>query len=96
MPLEDDFHRAMIRIAERARDECRYDPRRFVQMISEYGASETARRLLHSDQVPDGFLFLLESGRTDLSMEKLILEEKWTPLFTEEERRIARRRLGME
>jgi hypothetical protein len=96
MTLEDDFLRAMIHIAERARDECGYDPKLFMQMIWELGPVKTARRLLHADPVPEGFVFLLERHRLDLSVEHLILEERWTPLFTEEERRIARRRLGIE
>jgi hypothetical protein len=40
------------------------------------------------------FIVLLEKGRLDLSMENLILEEKWSSLFRDEEIGIAKRRLG--
>jgi len=93
MPLEDEFDRAMLRIYERARDECGYNGVYFLKMVREHGGLETARRLLRSQEVSEGFIVLIEKGRPDLTMEALVLQQTWEALFTEEERKIAKARL---
>jgi hypothetical protein len=62
-------------------------------MLLEYGGVETARRLLRKDDISDGFTTLWELKRLDLSVEAYVLRSEYTPLFTEEERGIARARL---
>ena len=93
MNLEDAFHRAMLSIYERAKRECRYSPNLFLSMVGERGGLGAARALLRARTVSDGFTRLWELGRLDLSVEALILQDEWHPLFSDEERAIARERL---
>ena len=91
--LEREFDTAMMNIYRRALGEAGYNATRFLQMLQEKRGLETARILLHSSNVSDGYTALWERGRLDLTVEALILHEKWKPLFSEQEREIARRRL---
>lgn len=91
---EDLFHRAMVSVYERARDEAGYNATRFLQMVAERGGLETARQLLHAPAVSDGFTALWEKGRLDLSVEFRMLQPQFEDLFTEDEREIARQRLS--
>ena len=91
--LERDFHKAMISIYERAKSEAGYVATRFIQIVSEHGGLETARQLLHTSGVSDGFTALWESRRLDLTVEAHVLESKYADLFTEGELRTARSRL---
>ena len=89
--LQRDFDEAMLQVYVRARDECRYNATRFLQMLHERRGIETARRLLPS--MSDGYAELWRRGRLDLTVEALILRKPWRRLFTGEELRAARRRL---
>jgi ABC-type molybdate transport system substrate-binding protein len=84
---------AMLNIYLRANDEAGYKATRFLKMLQEYKGLETARKLLHASNVSDGYTALWERGRLDLTVEALIIHEKWHPLFSEQEREIAWRRL---
>jgi hypothetical protein len=92
-PLEDEFHVAMIDIYRRAKSEADYNAMRFIGMVSERGGLETARYLLHAAKVSDGYTALWERGRLNLTVEALVLDPKWTPLFGRPERAIAVARL---
>ncbi len=70
-----------------------YRPTGMLQMIDRLGGIGTARRLLVLPP-SDGFGRLAMLSRLDLAVESLVLEPRWYTVFTEEERRIARRRLG--
>lgn len=91
--LEKAFHRAMIGLYERARDEVGYVPSRFLKMVNEHGGLEAARMLLERDGISDGCIRLWEAGRLDLAMEDMILRPEWAPLFADEQRRVAAERL---
>jgi hypothetical protein len=91
--LERRFHRAMIGIYETARAECRYTATRFLQMLSTQGGLMTARALLATEAPSDGFTRLWECGRLDLTVEAHVLKPEFAPLFSENERDTARRRL---
>ncbi len=90
---EDLFHRAMVSVYERARDEAGYNATRFLQMVAERGGLETARQLLNAAAVSDGFTALWEKGRLDLSVEFQMLQPQFEDLFTEDERETALQRL---
>jgi len=92
--LEDAFHQAMLGVYRRAKEECGYKATRFVQMVTELGGLEAAKRLLHSGDISYGFEKLWELGRLDISMEALVIDPKWQDLFTEEEVATARMRLA--
>jgi hypothetical protein len=49
-----------------------YNPTRFLQMVGEIGARETARRLMNAQQFPEGFSRLWELGRLDLTIEAFV------------------------
>lgn len=69
-----------------------YHPTGMLQMIERLGGIGTARRLL---ELPpsDGFARLALLNRIDLAVESLVLQPRWDGVFTDDERRIARRRL---
>ena len=91
--LEVRFNAAMVELYRRAKAEAHYTGTRFLQMVTEHGGVETARILLHTPNVSDGYTALWERGRLDLTMEALVLLPEWNDLFTDDERAIARQRL---
>ena len=58
----------MFRIYERARSEANYNATRFLHMLYEHRGLETARILLHSRNVSEGYAALWERGRFDVGM----------------------------
>lgn len=94
MADERAFHRAMIKVFDRAKHEAGYTATRFIQMVGEIGGLATAKRLLHAPAVSDGFTALWERGRLDLTVESLILQEEYRELFSDHEREIAGSRLA--
>jgi hypothetical protein len=93
MDLIDKFDTAMLGLYQRALSEAGYRASRYLQMLNQRGGLETARQLLAIEGGFDGFTRLWELERLDLTVEALILEPRWRPLFTEEERQVARQRL---
>jgi len=92
-PDEAAFHKAMLRIYEVAKREVGYNATRFLQMLSEHGGVATAKQLLHSPAVSDGFTALWMAGRDDLTVEAHVVKPEFAHLFTSEELAIAERRL---
>ena len=93
--LEKRFHDAMLSLYEVWRDACGYRAIRFLQMVRRRGGPESARRLLSRPGVSKGFTALQQCGKLHLTMEAMIAETPdWWPLFSDEELRIARRRLA--
>jgi hypothetical protein len=62
-------------------------------MVTMQGGLATAKALLHTSYLPDGFAELWQRGRLDLTMEYMLVQKPWNSLFTEEELRVARERL---
>lgn len=92
--LENRFDAAMMDIYRRAKAEVHYNATRYFQMLSEHRGLETARILLHSPGVSEGYTALWERGRLDLTVEALIHDHpEFHALFTDAERETARRRL---
>jgi hypothetical protein len=96
--LAKDFERAMYEeVYLRIWKECGYRAERFRQMIQPpkrgrlgrlyRGGVETARHLLAKPT--GGFRILDKRNRLDLSVEILVLKQKWAGLFTEDELRLA-------
>ena len=90
--LADQFHNAMIEIYENARQHD-YFATYFKQMLDQYGGLETASRLLGKTEVQAGLMTLWELGLLDQSMEALVIQDRFEPLFSETEVAEARRRL---
>jgi hypothetical protein len=91
-PIDREFTDAMLNICREAK-KLGYRPGRFQQMIGEQGGLRTAQSLPSSAKVSEGFTTLWEMKRLDLSMEALVLKERWASLFTPEELAEARRRM---
>lgn len=92
--LEKEFHLRMVKLYEDGKDQIEYNATRFCQMITKHRGVETARKLLASDEYSEGMTKLWEKGRLDLSVEAVVVrEEKWHPLFTDEELDVARERI---
>ena len=71
-----------------------YCPNYFIETRKKYGTKEAIRMLIHNSKVQGGFLKLHELGRADLTMESIILEDQWIDLFSDEDRKVARNKLG--
>jgi hypothetical protein len=78
-------------------DECEkalgYHPTRFREMLADLGPIETARRVIISPQIPEGFSILWEKGRLDLTTEVKVLSRRFCRLFAEDLLLRARKRL---
>ena len=90
--LENEFHREMERVFDVAVS-LDYRPTYFLQMVQEHGGMAAAKRLLSSREAQLGLIRLWELERLDISMEALVLQERWNPLFSDAERQTARERL---
>lgn len=92
--LINEFDEAMHGIYHRALSEAGYKASIFMSMLFAHRGLETARRLIHSPNISDGYTALWERKRLDLTVEALIHDnEKWHPLFTFEDLAICRKRL---
>lgn len=92
--LEQRFDAAMMDIYRRARAEANYPATRYHQMLCENGGVETARILINSDAVSDGYTALWERGRLDLTVEAMVFDHsEFHSLFSEEEMNRVRQRL---
>lgn len=92
--LETRFDRVMMDVYVHAKTECDYNATYYLQMLHHYGGIETARRLLAATEVSGGFTALWECGRLDLTVEAVVLQPEFAPLFDDEKRDIARNRLA--
>ncbi len=91
--LFKQLHVAMLGIYQRSLKETGVNHSLFHRMILETSAHETALHLVHAPKPSDGYTDLYLKGRLDLTVEALVLETKWTPIFEDETRRLARKRL---
>jgi hypothetical protein len=91
--LADQFQKAMYGVADFASE--RKFGKRFRQMIDEHGGVEAAKSLLDTQEIQDGLMILWESKALNQSMEALVIQERFQPLFTIAEIAEARRRLEM-
>lgn len=94
MTLEDEFNKDMLDIYEKAKV-YKYYARRYLQMVRRRGGLETAKILINKKITPTGFDELVRLGRTDLSVEALVVSDKYKRLkyFTAEDRQKAADRL---
>lgn len=95
MSFESDFHARMVELYHRAleRSGGRYKASYFLRTVNEMGGLGTAKKWLHEPEVQSGFIRLWELGILDESMEHAVAFGRgWRPLFTVDERQIARLR----
>ncbi len=91
--LEKDFHDAMVQIYHRAKVEANYIATRYNQMVSEHGGVEAAKILINTEKPSDGFTELWNRGRLDITVESLVQNPKWKPLFYSYEIELAKQKL---
>lgn len=93
MGLEAEFTQALEGTVEAAKSRG-YIPTYFMQMLSEHGGVETAKRLLSKSEPQTGLFELWNLGILHESMEAVICDNpKYHQLFTPEEIEEAHRRL---
>ena len=90
--LEAEFHAAMVNLYHAAA-ELGYRPIYFLRMVNEHGGLATAKLLLSAAESQEGLTKLWELGRLDISMEALVLEERWEILFSDDEQHKEQERL---
>ena len=89
-----DFEKAMYQIYLRAKEEAGYNATIFLQMLHDRHGLGTAKFLINSPKISEGYTHLYERGRLDLTVEAQIIDHtKWHQLFTPEELNRARKRL---
>lgn len=71
-----------------------YPPTRIENMLKESSASTVAKRLVASGDMHTGFKEMAKLGRKDLTVESIMLEEKFQPLFEKRELEAAKFRLS--
>ncbi|MGV8125369.1 MAG: hypothetical protein AB2L14_36955 [Candidatus Xenobiia bacterium LiM19] len=93
--LEKRFHKELIEGYYILKRECNYNATRFLQLVQEKGGLQAAKDLIRSsaNSIPEGLSILWEHKRLDMSLEAMVLRERWRPLFTDEEREMARNTL---
>jgi hypothetical protein len=92
--LDRSFDKEMLGIYHRAKSETGYNATVFLNMLSDHGGVETARRLIHAAMPSDGYTALWERGRLDLTVEAVICDnQRWHALFEEETLEKAKKRL---
>ncbi|MGI5180542.1 hypothetical protein ACQEVZ_29930 [Dactylosporangium sp. CA-152071] len=87
------FHADMVQGIRTLSQQIGYRAPRFAQMVSEHGGIEAARRLLRGPGTSEGFLTLYQHNKLGMSVEAWVLRPEYAPLFTEDERAVAHRRL---
>jgi len=91
--VEAEFGARVRELYNRARTEAGYNATQFIRMVAEIGPLATAKKLLASRTISDGFSELWERGRIDLTVEALVVEPEFESLFTYDELDAARHRL---
>jgi hypothetical protein len=89
----ESFHRDMEDLYYRCGRQLRYWPNRYLQEVRRKGGLACAKALLARPR-SYGLERLAAEGRTDLSVEALVLDPRYEDLFSPEERAVASRRLA--
>ncbi|WP_101910009.1 hypothetical protein [Marasmitruncus massiliensis] len=96
--LEQEFEQELQRKMRTAKNECKYNPTYFNQMLAEYGGVGTTKRLIQkgitTGNPSDGYTTLLLMGRLDLTMEDSVVEDKYKAMFEQTEVEYCRKLLG--
>ena len=87
--LIKEFNERTIALYNEIHKETGYNATRFLQMISSSSGYEATKVLIRANRVSEELTKLWEFKRLDLSIEAEILKEKWSPIFTCDEKAIA-------
>ena len=93
--VDSEFDRAMHNIYRRAKDEAGYTASIFLNMLMDKGGLATAKQLINSPKVSDGYTALWDRGRLDLTVEAMVIENaKFHALFSSDEIARCKKRLA--
>jgi 5-methylcytosine-specific restriction protein A len=93
--IEARFEQDMVEKVYRAAGrETGYWAGYFLKSVRQYGGVGAARKLLERGGVSKGLARLATLDRLDLAMETLVLDPAYVPLFTDDDRATAARRLA--
>ena len=94
MDLKERFKEAMCESCRVCKEELDYPPHYWWRMVRKLGGEvEAARHLLDAKQPQAGFGRLLGLDRLDLSVEAAVVDPIYASLFTDDQRKEARKRL---
>lgn len=91
--IELELFNDMIKIFREIDIQYNYKEAGFFQMIQTDGAIRTAKEIINKADVTEGFIKLAEDNRLDLSLEAIVIKDKYKEVFTNEERKICLKRL---
>ncbi len=94
MATEADFHEEMLSLHRRTGTATGYWPNYFLRSVRNDGGLAVAKKLLAPEETSTGFARLVEARRVDLSVEAIVLEDRYSHLFTSAELDEARERLA--
>jgi hypothetical protein len=84
----------MVELYRRIKSELGYNAANFLRMLDDRGGLATAKYLINAPKPSDGYAFLYDRGRLDLTVEAMVVEHaRWHELFTSDELARARLRL---
>lgn len=93
MDLEKKLYEALRQTYIKAKAKG-YKATAFANMLVELGPVQTAKSCIWKEGGTEGFARLFELHALDLSIEAVVLRDEFKDLFTDEDRRISRERLG--
>ena len=83
--LEQKFETDLLQRCQEAKAEGLCNPDRLCQRIQKYGGIRTAQELIRTGRVSDTFDSLRRNDRLDLSLEALVVDDRYAELFTDAE-----------
>jgi hypothetical protein len=90
----EEFNAEMLGLFKRTGKAMGYWPRYFLRKVRRVGGLRMAKDLLDDSSKASGFGRLAGENKLELSVEYMVLQARWWPLFTDRERAVARKRLN--
>ena len=81
--IKQSFHNEMVLIYKRITKELKHKSPRLIDLINKHGGYEAAIKYLVTESAVQDFAVLWENQRLDLSVEALIVNEKYRDIFDE-------------
>lgn len=91
--LTKEFETDLIELIKKIEENV-YKPKLFKSMVNELGAYEATKKTILKDNTT-GYLKIMESKRPDLLIENLVINQKYESLFTGEEIKFCKKKLGL-
>lgn len=85
MTLAQQFQETLLASCQKAQDEMGCQMTRLMQTIEKRGGVETVGELLRRGRLSDGFDALQKGRRLELSIEAVVVQEKFGQLFTDDQ-----------